>query len=184
MASPACKPRWRSTRHSTMRPRRSCATRPGADMSFILDALKKSESDRQRQASPALVEVKVAAPRRRFPGWAAALGVLLGVNVLALGWVLLRRQDAAPPAAAVAPSPTAQASAATANGMQPGTVMVPATVMLPTQVQIPVSAAPSVTVAQAAPQPGVIGPGSTPPLAAEPRLENQEQAVPPDYDSR
>jgi len=28
-------------------------------MSFILDALKKSEHDRQRQASPALFEVKV-----------------------------------------------------------------------------------------------------------------------------
>jgi len=33
-------------------------------MSFILDALKKSETDRQRQATPALFEVKVAAPRR------------------------------------------------------------------------------------------------------------------------
>ena len=30
-------------------------------MSFILDALKKSESDRQRQSAPALFEVKVAA---------------------------------------------------------------------------------------------------------------------------
>ena len=54
-------------------------------MSFILDALKKSETDRQRQASPALFEVKVATPRRKFPLWAAALAVLLGVNVLALG---------------------------------------------------------------------------------------------------
>ena len=35
-------------------------------MSFILDALKKSETDRQRQASPALFEVKVAAPRFRL----------------------------------------------------------------------------------------------------------------------
>ena len=39
-------------------------------MSFILDALKKSETDRQRQSAPALFEVKVAAPRRRFPLWA------------------------------------------------------------------------------------------------------------------
>jgi len=36
-------------------------------VSFILDALKKSETDRQRQASPALFEVKVAAPRRKLP---------------------------------------------------------------------------------------------------------------------
>jgi hypothetical protein len=33
-------------------------------MSFIVDALKKSETDRQRQSVPALFEVKVAAPRR------------------------------------------------------------------------------------------------------------------------
>src|SRR5205823_4881514 len=31
-------------------------------MSFILDALKKSESDRQRRSGPALFEVKVAPP--------------------------------------------------------------------------------------------------------------------------
>ena len=69
-------------------------------MSFILDALKKSETDRQRQASPALFEVKVAAPRRKFPMWAVALAVLFGVNVLALAWVLLRKPDAPPTAQA------------------------------------------------------------------------------------
>src|SRR3954470_1737025 len=162
-----------------MRPRRSCAAGPGADMSFILDALKKSESDRQRQASPALFEVKVAAPRRRFPPWALGLGILLGVNVLVLSWVLLRRPDAAPPptAAAPAPAPPALPATATTNPAQPGTIMVPATVVLPSQVQIPV-------VSQAAPQPGVVGPSSAAPLTDEPRLQDHEQPVPPDYDSR
>ena len=46
-------------------------------MSFILDALKKSESDRQRQNGPALFEVKVAPPRTRLPLWAMAIAVLL-----------------------------------------------------------------------------------------------------------
>ena len=32
-------------------------------MSFILDALKKSETDRQRQNGPALFEVTVAPPK-------------------------------------------------------------------------------------------------------------------------
>ncbi len=50
-------------------------------MSFILDALKKSESDRQRHTGPALFEVKVAAPRPGLPLWAIALAVLLLVNV-------------------------------------------------------------------------------------------------------
>jgi|HubBroStandDraft_4_1064222.scaffolds.fasta_scaffold46696_2 general secretion pathway protein B len=66
-------------------------------MSFILDALKKSESDRQRQSGPALFEVKVTPPRPRFPYWALALAVLLVINIAVGAWVFLHRQ---PPAAA------------------------------------------------------------------------------------
>ena len=51
-------------------------------MSFILDALKKSENERQKQSGPALYEVKVAAPARRFPVWAVVVGALLGVFLL------------------------------------------------------------------------------------------------------
>src|ERR1700716_830189 len=60
-------------------------------MSFILDALKKSESDRQRQSGPALFEVKVAPPKSRFPVWAIAIVALLVVNMIIVGWMLLRR---------------------------------------------------------------------------------------------
>ena len=149
-------------------------------MSFILDALKKSETDRQRQTSPALFEVKVATPRRKFPYWAVGLAVLLGVNLLALVWVLLRKPDM-PAQAAAPPPPPAQASAAIT---QPGMVTVPATVTLPTTVQIPVGSAPSVTVSGGAPESGVVGPSHTPPLTEEPLLEGQQPAVPPDYDAR
>ena len=69
-------------------------------MSFILDALKKSESDRQRQSGPSLFEVKVAPPRRRLPIWAAAIAVLLGINVIVISWMLLRHPAASQPAAA------------------------------------------------------------------------------------
>jgi general secretion pathway protein B len=150
-------------------------------MSFILDALKKSETDRQRQASPALFEVKVAAPRRRFPLWAVGLAVLLGVNIIALAWVLLR------PSAAPANEPLAAASAAsapTATNAQPGMMTVPATVTLPTTVNIPVGSAPGATVQNSQPDAGVVGPSTAPPLAEEPLLENREPAVPPDYDAR
>jgi general secretion pathway protein B len=144
-------------------------------MSFILDALKKSENDRQRQASPALFEVKVAQPRRKFPVWAAALAVLLGVNMIALAWVLLRRTDApAAPSVAATQAPASGAAQVAVNG-QPGMVTVPATVTLPTTVQIPISSAPSVTVGS-----GVV----EAPLADEPLLEGQQPAVPPDYDVR
>ena len=63
-------------------------------MSFILDALKKSESDRQRQSGPSLFEVKVAPPRRRLPVWAVAIALLLGINVVVVSWMLLRRPAA------------------------------------------------------------------------------------------
>ena len=151
-------------------------------MSFILDALKKSETDRQRQASPALFEVKVAAPRRKFPYWAIGLAVLLGVNMLALGWVMLRKTDTPVAQTAGAPAaPPAQAAPATS---QPGMVTVPATVTIPTTVQIPIDSAPSITVGGGAHEPGVVGQSYTPPLVEEPLLEGQQPAVPPDYDAR
>lgn len=153
-------------------------------MSFILDALKKSENDRQRQSSPALFEVKVAAPRRKFPLWAAGLTALLGVNMLVLVWVVLRHPEAPAPQAAAAAPPAPAASPAVASNAQPGMVTVPATVTLPTTVNIPISAAPSVNVGAAPAAPGVVGPSSTPPLAEEPQLQKQEPSIPPDYDAR
>jgi general secretion pathway protein B len=130
-------------------------------MSFILDALKKSESDRQRQATPALFEVKVAAPRRKFPLWGIALGVLLGVNLLGLLWVLLLRQPASvtPPVASVAPP--------VANIAPPA--VTPAAV----------PAAPAPVPAEA----GVVAPSHAPPLREEPLLSGQEPVVPPDYNA-
>jgi general secretion pathway protein B len=54
-------------------------------MSFILDALRKSEHERQRSEVPGLSQVPLAAPQPRLPGWAfAVIGVLVAA-VLALG---------------------------------------------------------------------------------------------------
>jgi general secretion pathway protein B len=86
-------------------------------MSFILDALKKSESERQRQSGPALFEVKVAPPRHRFAIWAIALGALLAINLVVVGWMLSRSsatRGAARVAAAEAPG-TAAGSGTTAG---------------------------------------------------------------------
>jgi general secretion pathway protein B len=80
-------------------------------MSFILDALKKSENDRQRQSGPALFEVRVAPPRPRFPPWALAVVGLLVVNVGVIGWLMLRKPAVAAsqrqPSAATAQQPIA-----------------------------------------------------------------------------
>jgi len=88
-------------------------------MSFILDALKKSESDRQRQSGPSLFEVKVAPPRRALPIWAVAIAALLGINAIVVSWMLLRRGPAAPPAAAAAPAAAASPAAAPAAAPAP-----------------------------------------------------------------
>jgi general secretion pathway protein B len=85
-------------------------------MSFILDALKKSETDRQRQTGPALFEVKVAQPKAGFPVWAIAIVALLVINMVIVGWLLLRRSsksetDAQPPVASQ-PAPTPPPSTA------------------------------------------------------------------------
>lgn len=85
-------------------------------MSFILDALKKSETDRQRQNGPALFEVRVAPPRDRLPLWAVGLGVLLAINLVIVAWVLLRRPATAEAAAQQQQQPAAAYGTATAPG--------------------------------------------------------------------
>lgn len=141
-------------------------------MSFILDALKKSESDRQRQASPALFEVKVAAPRRRFPTWAIGLGALLVVNVGVLAWVLLRG-PAAPAAPVAANAPAAQ-NAPSATATDPTRTVT---------LTMPADSASTVTVSPNHPEAGVVAPSNAPPLAEEPLLSGNEPSVPPNYDA-
>jgi general secretion pathway protein B len=59
-------------------------------MSFILDALKKSEIERQRQSQPGLMDTPTAQRRGRLPLWAILLGALLAINVVVLAVMLLR----------------------------------------------------------------------------------------------
>jgi general secretion pathway protein B len=59
-------------------------------MSFILDALKKSEMDRQRQTVPGLMDAASAPPRARFPVWAIVLCALFGVNLIVILLFVMR----------------------------------------------------------------------------------------------
>lgn len=59
-------------------------------MSFILDALRKSEHERQRQAGPVIAEMPIARPASRMPSALIAVGALLAVNLAVLLWFLLR----------------------------------------------------------------------------------------------
>lgn len=60
-------------------------------MSLILDALKKSEAERQRNAGPTLLDVRISRPQRRYPIWAFVVGGLLLVNMALLLVFMLRR---------------------------------------------------------------------------------------------
>jgi len=102
-------------------------------MSFILDALKKSDSERQRQSGPALLEVRHASPRNGLPVWAIVLGALLLVNIVALGWFLTRSRTsaAAPSPAAVVAAPPASAPPATALPTRTPTAVLPPQHSLP-----------------------------------------------------
>jgi general secretion pathway protein B len=82
-------------------------------MSFILDALKKSENERQRQVGPSLADVQVGQRRINKPWWAVAVGALLVVNLGVLIVVLVRDGDARsnPPQAASETANTAATAA-------------------------------------------------------------------------
>lgn len=77
-------------------------------MSFILDALKKSENERQRQIGPSLADIAVRRGQTDRPWWAVAVGALLVVNLGVLLVVLMR--DRAAPESAPAPQPAMTAS--------------------------------------------------------------------------
>ena len=62
-------------------------------MSFILDALRKSEHERQRSTVPGLSQVPLATPQPQMPRWALGVIAALGAAVLALGfaWIYSMR---------------------------------------------------------------------------------------------
>lgn len=110
-------------------------------MSFILDALKKSESERQRQNGPALYEVKVAPPRTRLPPWAIAIAALLVVNLGIVMWMLLRHSahgsEPAPASAASVVAPPAAPVPAPVAAAPPSAAVVAPPAAATTQVTPP-----------------------------------------------
>lgn len=106
-------------------------------MSFILDALKKSENARQRQIGPAVAEL----PRRRRqserPIWAFVVAALLLITIGMLGAVLARKQGGEVTAtAAMTTNPMMAANAA--QGVDPAMQQMPQDIptVLPARQQI------------------------------------------------
>ena len=64
-------------------------------MSFILDALRKSEIERQRQSGPSMAEFPVAREDRRLPIAFLVIGALLAVNIAVVLFFFMRRRKQA-----------------------------------------------------------------------------------------
>ena len=75
-------------------------------MSFILDALKKSESARQDADSPGIADVPTVQSRPKGPVWVPIVAVLLGVNLMAVLYLLMRPESSSPPQVQVTEAPT------------------------------------------------------------------------------
>jgi general secretion pathway protein B len=142
-------------------------------MSLILEALKKSEAERQRVAGPTLLEMRIAKPQRRYPIWAVAVGVLLLSNMVLLLVFVLRKPAPASVAAPVigvqVPPPALSAAPAPAGRLittVPSATTAPAT---------PDSAAPVVNTPDLAPPPQVAGASAH---AAAPTLADDAGAEP------
>jgi general secretion pathway protein B len=90
-------------------------------MSFILDALKKSENERQRQAGPSLADIRVVRRHVERPWWAVGVAALLVLNLGVLLVVLMRDGDAksATPVQQQPAAPTPQPQTYTAPAPPP-----------------------------------------------------------------
>ena len=74
-------------------------------MSFILDALKKSEAERQQKNTPGIASIAESGQTRSASKWIWIIGVLLVANLAALAYIMLKP---GPPG-----SPTSQEQAGT-----------------------------------------------------------------------
>jgi general secretion pathway protein B len=144
-------------------------------VSFILDALRKSEHERQRSTMPGLSHVPLAGPRHTLPGWAiAVMGVLAGA-VLVLGGAWWQSQRSLP---AQAPIPASAAVAPPAVGSNNAAAV---TTGSPPSAPTAAPAAPSPTprpTPKATPAAAAFGsPVAAPPPAAEPKRESLANAA-------
>ncbi len=133
-------------------------------MSFILDALRKSEHERQRSAAPGLSHVPLATPRREVPRWTLLVIGVLAAAVLVLGGAWWQSQRSL-----IAPAASSPRAVTTPVASTPPTTAAPAPVAAPTITAPPPAAAPA-TVAIAAPavqQPAVVVASTSSPQDSE-----------------
>ena len=62
-------------------------------MSFILDALRKSENERQQSEVPSISDVPAVVHNTRLPSWAVASIAALSATILLVGWAWWNSTD-------------------------------------------------------------------------------------------
>ncbi len=112
-------------------------------MSFILDALRKSEAARRRSEAPDLFASMPAAreparARANWPLW--LLGTVAAISLIAVLWLLAQRTPPAPPAPQTADPTTATAS--TDNAVASTPISTPASMPVPPQTPLPIDPPP------------------------------------------
>ena len=135
-------------------------------MSFILDALRKSEHERQRQAGPGIAELPVARTASRVPLALATIGALLAVNLVVLLYWLLKND---------APEVVREEPVAA----QPSPVSAPPTPAASQQAPGPVSVGTEAAPVQDAQRPAPVRQREVRPLAAEVAAGPPADAAPP-----
>lgn len=146
-------------------------------MSFILDALKKSENERQRRTGPSLADVRAGAPDRERPRWLIPAIALLAINVLVVVGVLMWPEQqtptpqtavtfpetkAQPSPSAPQPRPAAPAAAAKVDPAPPPAPAAPRPAVRPLAAESSAQASPAESLPPAAPVLAAAPPVTTP----------------------
>ncbi|RFO96188.1 hypothetical protein DIC66_14385 [Rhodoferax lacus] len=159
-------------------------------MSYILDALKRAESERESGAVPGLhsaqasSSIYIAYGSRYRPWWLAMLALLLAV-LLGLGWQVWRTPsgDTVPPTTSAVPATPSLATSEATVSAAPVAPVAKAAAAVPAKPLLPAAAAPSAPATASVPVPPKAAvPTPTPALAASgpaPAPTAASGAIPP-----
>jgi general secretion pathway protein B len=111
-------------------------------MSFILDALRKSEHERHRAATPGLADVAIVRRESRLPVILGVVGALLVVNAVALAVLLTRHSSSGTSSAASSVELPAATSAPPVPVAAPPAPVRPAAIAAPASTPVRDRAAP------------------------------------------
>ncbi len=90
-------------------------------MSFILDALRKSETERQKAQVPGIGDAPLVVHQKHVPRWTVGLIACLSVGLVVLGWFWLRGAGTGTDQDMAAASTQATSAAAVASQAMTGT---------------------------------------------------------------